>query len=83
MPPTQLSPNSTFHNAQASSLYGLLDMPKSPTSMTLAEYNAQSYTSAFPYFYSIPETGSVNAVSKNLVDSIFFFIFFYDKQHNK
>ncbi|XP_055314381.1 uncharacterized protein LOC129575246 [Sitodiplosis mosellana] len=55
MPPTQLSPT-TFQapnfSTNYNNLYGLLDVPKSPTSM-------QSQSSAFPYFYSIPDNGSV------------------------
>lgn len=66
MPPTQLSPSSTFHNSQTSNLLGLWDVPKSPTSSIIAGNNSQP-SSAFPYFYSIPDNGSMIGVSnKNI-----------------
>lgn len=63
MPPTQISPTSTFQNVQtsASGLFGLLDGYESPTASTFGAPTTPS--SAFPYFYSLPDNGSLNAVS--------------------
>lgn len=78
MPPTQLSPTTTFQGsfAQSPNLYGLLDS-LSPTGSTFAGTSTQP-SSAFPYFYSIPDDGidgSVIGVSNNIFILLLFIKF--------
>lgn len=70
MPPTLLSPTTTFqnlHHSASDSLWDTFDLPISPTdSLHPATAVQQEQSSAFPYFYGIPDlndNASVIAVS--------------------
>lgn len=80
MPPTQLSPTTTFPNTQTSGLCGLLDVPQSPDEETsFAGTSSQSLYSPFPYFYSNPmDTATLIGVRSFIDYSVlsFYFPFF-------
>lgn len=74
MPPTQLSPTTTFPNTQTSGLCGLLDVPQSPEEETsFAATSSQSLYSPFPYFYSNPmDTATLIGVRSFIDYSVLF-----------